>query len=322
MTCREYPLFVVVAQDRLGEQGRTAKPRAAWSGNLAPEEAVTPFDQSAAACRFEWSTAGHDHLAPAPVTIIVDVLSSSTCVEVAAGRGVAILPYDARSGSAEVFARDSHAELAGPRGVARYSLVIHVLFTCYSLSPASLLGAAPGGRCVLPSPNGAALAIRAATRPTVVIAGCLRNAAAVAHRAARLGSAFNVCAAGERWPDGSLRFAVEDWLGAGATLRHLTGLKSSEALAAMAAMPCHDFRRSSLSPVPVGNWPRVVRPRMSKSPLPSMSLDTFRVSTASLLSTIRRCCPTAAGRNPRASGRHLPSRWISTDKAAGTHIVR
>jgi phosphosulfolactate phosphohydrolase-like enzyme len=128
---------------------------------------VTPFDQSTAACRCEWGAAGHDNLAPAPVTIIVDVLSFSTCVDVAAGGAVAILPYDARSGSAEAFARHNHAELAGLRGVARYSL-----------SPASFLGAAPGARCVLPSPNGAALATRAATRATVVIAGCLRNAAA------------------------------------------------------------------------------------------------------------------------------------------------
>jgi 2-phosphosulfolactate phosphatase len=184
-------------------------------------KAVTPFDQSRAVCRCEWGAAGHDNLAPAAVTIIVDVLSFSTCVDVAAGVGVAILPYDARSGAAEAFARDKQAELAGPRGVSRYSL-----------SPASFLGSVPGGRCVLPSPNGAALAVRAATSATIVIAGCLRNAAAVAQRAARLGSVFNVCAAGECWPDGSLRVAVEDWLGAGAILRHLPGQKSSEAIAA------------------------------------------------------------------------------------------
>jgi 2-phosphosulfolactate phosphatase len=185
---------------------------------------VRLFDQSAFACRCEWGISGCDGLAPAHVTIIIDVLSFSTCVDVATGCGVIVLPYPSRDGSGEAFARDNHAELAGPRGVARYSL-----------SPISFLDAPRGTRCVLPSPNGAALATRAGTGGTVVLAGCLRNAAAVAHRAAQLGSTFNVCPAGERWPDGSLRPCLEDWIGAGAILRHLPGEKSPEARAAVAA---------------------------------------------------------------------------------------
>jgi 2-phosphosulfolactate phosphatase len=94
---------------------------------------MTPFDQRTAACRCEWGIVGHDHRAPADVTIIVDVLSFSTCVDVAIGHDVAILPYAGGHASGEVFARDNHAELAGPRGVSRYSL-----------SPASFLNAPRG----------------------------------------------------------------------------------------------------------------------------------------------------------------------------------
>ena len=68
-----------------------------------------------------------------------------------------------------------------------------------------------------------------------VLTGCLRNARAVAKAAQVLGATFNVCPAGERWSDGAVRFAVEDWLAAGAILRHVPGRRSSEAEAEIAA---------------------------------------------------------------------------------------
>jgi hypothetical protein len=61
-------------------------------------------------------------LAPADVTIVVDVFSFTTCVDVATSRGASILPYAWNDASAAEFARDQRAELAGRRRQARYSL--------------------------------------------------------------------------------------------------------------------------------------------------------------------------------------------------------
>src|SRR5262245_14081927 len=114
---------------------------------------MTPFDQGDSACRCEWGVSGFEALALADVTIVVDVLSFSTCVDVAVSRGAAVLPYPWKDASASLFARERRAELAGARGQSTYSL-----------SPTSFLNATPGLRCVLPSPNGAELTLRAAAR--------------------------------------------------------------------------------------------------------------------------------------------------------------
>jgi 2-phosphosulfolactate phosphatase len=167
-------------------------------------------------------------LAPADVTIVVDVFSFTTCVDVATSRGAAILPYPWNDASAAEFSRAHRAELAGRRRQAEYSL-----------APASYLEAPEGLRCVLPSPNGAQVTLAAAKTAPVVLAGSLRNARAVAEAAQRLGSTFNVIPAGERWLDGSLRPALEDWLGAGAILRWLSGSRSPEAESAVTLFERH-----------------------------------------------------------------------------------
>ena len=61
----------------------------------------------------------------------------------------------------------------------------------------------------------------------------------MAEAAQRLGSSFNVIPAGERWPDGSLRPALEDWLGAGAILQWLPGSRSPEVESAIALFERH-----------------------------------------------------------------------------------
>ena len=70
-----------------------------------------------------------------------------------------------------------------------------------------------------------------------MLAACLRNAEAVAKRAAELGETIGVIPGGERWgldilhsgprEFGPLRPCVEDYLGAGAVLAALSGTASS-----------------------------------------------------------------------------------------------
>src|SRR5205823_5471655 len=148
---------------------------------------MTPFAQEYAACRCEWGTEGLAALAPADVTIIVDVFTFTTCVDVALGAGAIILPYQWDDPTAADYAARNRAELAGKRRLARYSLAPE----CYADAPAGL-------RCVLPSPNGARITLDAAARSAVLLAACLRNAEAVATTAERLGRTINVIPCGER----------------------------------------------------------------------------------------------------------------------------
>jgi 2-phosphosulfolactate phosphatase len=176
---------------------------------------------AAGVCRCEWGLAGLLSLQESSdAVIIVDVLSFSTAVDIALSRGATVLPCRWKDDSAERFAAEQGAVLAGSRGAE------------YSLSPASLRSIPPGTRLVLPSPNGSTLAL-AATIP--VWTACLRNAPAVARQAAAHGSRIAVIPAGEQWPDSTLRPCLEDLVGAGAVLANLPGTHSPEAELAIAA---------------------------------------------------------------------------------------
>ena len=132
---------------------------------------------------------GVERLAPADVVIIVDVFSFTTCVDVALSRGVTVLPYQWNDESAVRYARDLNANLAGPSNHHEGK---------YSLSPSSRIHAPKGLRLVLPSPNGSSLAFAAMSRGVVVLAGCLRNASAVAAGARQRAKRNVVVPAGER----------------------------------------------------------------------------------------------------------------------------
>jgi 2-phosphosulfolactate phosphatase len=173
------------------------------------------FAQSGYQVRFEWGVDGLDRLAPSDVVVVVDVLSFSTSVtdRVAAGEAV---PLDDRA----------HAT----------------------------------------SLNGAAVAQRAEAKDAVVLLGGLRNAGAVANaimaEQTRRGvrTSIAVIAAGElphpagelphpaagavptgSSPSGSLRFAVEDQLGAGAVIDAL-GKLGIDHTSPEAAAACESFR--------------------------------------------------------------------------------
>lgn len=175
------------------------------------------MEQDGYRVRFEWGPSGLRRLAPvSDVVVIVDVLSFTTAVDVALGRGGAVLPYRWHDGGEQTYAAERDAVVAGQGAGA-----------AWTLAPATLVDLPAGVRLVLPSPNGSALSFGAAEAgASTVLAGCLRNASAVGAAAGRLAGPdgiVSVIAAGERWngATGPLRPALEDLLGAGAILAGL-----------------------------------------------------------------------------------------------------
>jgi 2-phosphosulfolactate phosphatase len=176
----------------------------------------------------EWGLAGvAAWAAKAAVFVIVDVLSFSTAVSVAVDRGTQVIPFpygDPEAAAIEAARRGAIA--ASPK---------RALGSQLSLSPSSLRALDPGSKILLPSPNGSRLSLATGGAPT--FCGSLRNAAAVgrAVRSAAGEGVVAVIAAGERWPDQSLRPAIEDWLGAGAVIAALGVTESAEATLAHAS---------------------------------------------------------------------------------------
>lgn len=185
---------------------------------------VQSLAQHGSAVRFDWGPTGAGLLARGDgALVIIDVLSFTTSVSVATGRDMSVIPYPLGGEGAADVARRFDAALAVRRAEANAD---HP----WSLSPRALMDAPYAARLVLPSPNGSAIAASAGknpggengpSEPVAVVAGCLRNAGATvewlqAHAYGTDARPVWLIAAGERWPDGTLRPALEDELGAGA----------------------------------------------------------------------------------------------------------
>jgi 2-phosphosulfolactate phosphatase len=189
--------------------------------------------QSTYGVRFDWGLTGARALVadarPGDVAVVVDVLSFTTTLTVAVERGIEVYPFPWAADDAPAYAESRGALLACGR---REGLATGAV----SLSPASFEGALDVARVVLPSPNGSAIAFALAEAGVTVVGASLRNASAVGAWLGRATGTVSVVAAGERWPDGSLRPAVEDLWGAGAVLQALDqALFSPEAQTAASA---------------------------------------------------------------------------------------
>lgn len=190
---------------------------------------MDPFAQTDYRCRLEWGRRGARIAAErGDILVIVDVLSFSTSVATAVHFGGILYPcsYDE---DPKILAESVNGVMA----VARQEVPAK---GCYSLSPCTYRKLEAGTRIVLQSPNGATCS-RYGTEVPALFVGALVNAQATARAVmAELQereAVITVVACGERWQtsseDGDLRFAMEDYLGAGAILASLNTALSPEA---------------------------------------------------------------------------------------------
>lgn len=191
---------------------------------MAPEEESSmadPWSQEGYRCRLEWGHRGARVAAErGDVLVVIDVLRFSTATATAVQHGGIIYPC-AWSDDPEALAARIGAEAA----VKRRQVTERGRF---SLSPSTFTTIEPGTRVVLASPNGATCSRYGRAVPHLLV-GALVNARAVSEAVADILASTDwsvtVLACGERWKqpneDGELRFAIEDYLGAGAILAGL-----------------------------------------------------------------------------------------------------
>ena len=182
---------------------------------------MTP-DQSEFDLRFEWGPHGVEMLAPvSDAVVIVDVLTFSTAVVIAAARGAAVFPYRWNDATAAEYAESRDALLASPAGRRpRTRSLLARSWPCRKAAASSFRHrtAPPCRSPPARRPPSRAASAMPARQPRPLVSAAPRIA---------------VIACGERWPSGDLRPSLEDHIGAGAILAHLDGNASPEGAAAV-----------------------------------------------------------------------------------------
>lgn len=192
------------------------------------------FNQHPRRVRFDWGRRGVREAAQrGDAVVIVDVLRFSSCVAVAVDRGASVYPCAYAAEAAELAVRIGARVALAPDG-SRAGFALVPTFS----------EAAAGESIVLRTLNGAECTLLAEPAP-YVFAGALLNVSAVAGETRSLLASGDLCvtvvACGERLSapgapeDEANRFAIEDYLGAGAILAAIGGDLSPEARVCVAA---------------------------------------------------------------------------------------
>jgi 2-phosphosulfolactate phosphatase len=172
----------------------------------------------------------------ADILVVVDTLRFSTAAATAVHHGAVIYPCPVDEALVRALAQRVGGEVALHRHTPSTPTSTPARF---SLSPRAYLAVEPGTRVVLPSPNGATCCQYGPRTPALFV-GALVNAHAVAGAVFHLLTTqqhlnVTVLACGERWripaEEDVLRFALEDYLGAGAVLSALPFPQTIEAQA-------------------------------------------------------------------------------------------
>ena len=188
------------------------------------------FTQKPYRCRLDWGRYGTRKAAErGDILVIVDTISFATAAITAIQRGGIIYPCSFEDDPVTMALRlGGEAAMRNRKDVPEKGR--------FSLSPLTYEDIEPGTKVVLASPNGATCTKYAGKVPYLFVAA-LCNAEATANVISSLLSSqqadVTVIACGERWKntteDGDLRFAIEDYLAAGAILSYIQHDKSPEA---------------------------------------------------------------------------------------------